>query len=77
MAAMQASELKQMIEQLEDYIDRVGVASILSELAGIAEAKGEHLRVNWQDGITAKVWERDATILYKASGAIKSKAAGR
>lgn len=46
-------------ELIEKMIDRHGLASVLEMIAQICYEKGDHLRSNWQDETTAKVWDRD------------------
>lgn len=49
----------------EEYIDSSTVANALDALGEICLAKAEHIRVNWQDEQTAKVWEQQGrAILY-------------
>ena len=48
------------LDDLESLVDRFGMSRLLDALADLAICKGEHLRANWQDKESAKVWERDA-----------------
>jgi len=45
------------LNELETVIDRTSLSNVLDLLADICGDKGEHLRSNWQDENTAKVWE--------------------
>lgn len=44
-------------DELEAIVDAIGLGMTLSVLAMIAGDKADHLRSNWQDAGTAKVWE--------------------
>lgn len=54
-------------EQLEAFVDGHGLTTVCEMLAEICEDKAEHLRVNWQDEPTARMWERDAKRLRKGN----------
>lgn len=56
--------------ELESMVDKVGMANVLYALGCIAREKAEHLRVNWQDRETARVWDNDANRLDKAARAM-------
>jgi len=43
---------------LEDMVDRWSLGTVLNMLETICYAKAEHLRSNWQDPTTGKLWER-------------------
>jgi hypothetical protein len=47
-------------EQLETLLDKHGLLAIATALEGLCSDKAEHLRVNWQDRSSAKVWDRAA-----------------
>lgn len=47
-------------DDLEQVLDRRGLAAILDALTHIAYAKGQHVRENWQDERTAKDWDATA-----------------
>lgn len=47
-------------DTLEQYIDKYGLSETLSHIADICYNKAEHLKSNWQDESTARVWEKDA-----------------
>lgn len=48
------------LKHLELIIDRIGLANTLAALATVCYAKADHIRENWQDNMTAKVWQREA-----------------
>lgn len=51
---------------LESLIDGASLSTVLEDLIAVCRAKAEHLRANWQDESSARVWERDAAVLEKA-----------
>ena len=58
--------------ELEEMIDRHGLTHVVTGLSLICSEKAEHLRVNWQDRVSAKVWDADAKTLDKAARSIRS-----
>ena len=57
---------------LEEMIDRHGLTHVVIGLSLVCSEKAEHLRVNWQDRTSAKVWDADAKTLEKAAQSIRS-----
>jgi len=53
-------------ETLEAMIDKHGLLHVLTALELICGEKAEHIKVNWQDKVTAKPWERASNALYTA-----------
>jgi hypothetical protein len=53
-------------DQLEELIDRYGIADVLHCLMRICDAKAEHVASNWQDASLAKRWAKLANILQDA-----------
>lgn len=49
---------RQIQEAMEEYIDKHGVTALLDQLAEVFSGKADHLRTNWQDEATAKLWDR-------------------
>ena len=47
-----------IVDTLEPLIDKHGMVHVLAGLALICFEKAEHLRSNWQDDNSAKVWDR-------------------
>ena len=52
-------------EELEVFIDRVGLYDTMGLLYDICHGKAEHFRSNWQDENSAKAWERQAKYIDK------------
>ena len=50
---------------LEQAIDSTSLSHILETLATICAEKGDHIRTNWGDKVTARQWERMAHRLTK------------
>jgi hypothetical protein len=48
------------MQGLESLIDQVGLRNVVYALALISAEKAEHLRSNWQDDASARVWDSDA-----------------
>lgn len=51
---------------LEALVDAHSVRAVLCDLAAICWEKAQHLRVNWQDEVSAKAFERAASICTQA-----------
>ena len=49
--------------ELETMLDRSSLTDVLHLLASICEGKAEHLRSNWQDTETAKLYYRAVHLL--------------
>jgi len=64
---MAKSELDDMSEELEAFVDEHGMYAVLQTLSDICHGKADHLRSNWQDEDGAKVWDKDATTIARAS----------
>lgn len=47
-----------LAQQVEEFIDSEGLDKLLELIGDICHQKGQHLRENWQDVTTAKLWER-------------------
>ena len=61
-----------LLETLEELIDKHGLTHVVNTLAVVCLEKAEHLRANWQDSTTARVWETDGKTLTKAAHSIRS-----
>lgn len=57
---------------LEAMIDRHGLTHVVVGLSLICSDKAEHIRLNWQDRTTAKMWDADARTLDRAARAVRS-----
>lgn len=51
---------------LEAFIDKSNLLTVIRDLEAVCYAKAEHLRENWRDEQTAKVWEQAAAKLEQA-----------
>jgi hypothetical protein len=47
-------------DTLEMLVDKYGLNVVLEMLADVLGEKAEHVAVNWQDTVTAKLWDRTA-----------------
>lgn len=61
---------KDDMETIELMIDKYGLGEMTMALNVIAGDKADHLRANWQDKTSAKVWDRAATRLTAAARSI-------
>jgi len=67
-----------LTRQLEALLDRYGAGhpagygmhALLLDLAFIAGEKAEHLRSNWQDPRSAKLWDHASQICDKAQARV-------
>lgn len=50
---------------LENLVDRFGLGHVLSALVEMCHEKANHLRSNWQDATTARVWDANAKTIDK------------
>lgn len=57
---------------LELLIDRVGLAAVVQTLAEICFEKADHIRTDWQDGATARPWDKDGKKLSSLSDRLES-----
>ena len=51
---------QEQTDALEALIDRTDLNQVLDALSAICREKAEHLRVNWQDQQSARVWREAA-----------------
>jgi dihydrodipicolinate synthase/N-acetylneuraminate lyase len=58
------SELETTLEAL---IDKHGLKTVVSALSNVCGEKAEHLRSNWQDKASARVWENAGKTLDRVS----------
>lgn len=56
-----------IVVELESMVDKHGLLYVVQALELMCHEKAEHLRVNWQDNVTAKAWDNAAKACYKAS----------
>jgi hypothetical protein len=50
----------ELARDLEQLMDAASLDTLVELLAEIAAEKAEHIRSNWQDPMTAKVWDAAA-----------------
>lgn len=50
-------------DQIEGMVDRHGLSDVLEGIMEICSEKADHLRSNWQDESTARVWDAMAKIV--------------
>lgn len=53
--------------ELEALVDRCGLDKVVTALAEICWGKAEHLRSNWQDRATARLWDQAGKRLDSAA----------
>lgn len=58
---------QEMIEALEPMVDAADLAAVVLALARMCNEKAEHLRVNWQDSLSARAWDHNARKLDEAA----------
>ena len=62
---MKAYLVDKQIEEIEHILDQTSLDAVIDALATVCWEKADHLRSNWQDDMSAKVWERKAKALAK------------
>ncbi len=63
---------KSQLETLERIVDATSLENVTAALAGIADAKADHIRINWQDKLLAREWDKASAILLRAANRINS-----
>jgi hypothetical protein len=63
----------QMEREIEDMIDRHGLANVLDGIARICFDKADHIQANWQDAHLAGLWAAMANRLVTQSAAAAGK----
>lgn len=48
---------REALAKVEEIVDVLGLSVTLATLGTVCAEKAAHLRHNWQDHVTAKVWE--------------------
>ena len=54
-------------DEIEAMVDKESVVTVLELLADVCYLKAEHLRDNWQDTQSAKVWDKTGDAIMKLS----------
>jgi hypothetical protein len=49
---------REALAKIEEIVDVLGLSVMLANLGGVCAEKADHLRCNWQDARSAKVWDR-------------------
>lgn len=60
-------------DDVERWIDRVGLTSAIEVIAIICDEKAEHLRAMWQDQVAAGSWSRTSAELDKLAARVKAR----
>jgi len=55
---------------VEGLVDSYGLGAVLQALVSMCHGKADHLRSNWQDEHGARVWEKAARAIDKATGGV-------
>jgi len=65
-------DASEMVEALEDLVDKHGVVQIMLGLVHITDEKAEHIESDWQDLVLADAWRKvsDALISKRLSHAL-------
>lgn len=56
--------MEDITEILENMIDKHGLLHVVTGLDFICSEKAEHIRHNWQDKKTARVWDKASYSLH-------------
>jgi hypothetical protein len=64
---MNTQDAQYVEDVVEPVIDRLGLNDTIQGIAEICRGKAEHLRTNWQDATSARLWDRAASRLEKLS----------
>lgn len=56
---------QEQIVALEAMVDASSLGDVLLSLARMCNEKAEHVRCNWQDEATARMWDNAAKLLDK------------
>jgi len=54
-------------QDVEEYINKLGMVHLLTMIANICYEKAEHVQVNWQDRTLASAWRRGAAKIDKVA----------
>lgn len=59
-------------ETLEKMIDQHGLLHVITGLDCVCTEKAMHIRENWQDNQTAKIWDKASNALYTCATKIEN-----
>ena len=63
--------MKNTKDMLEKLVDENRLSRIIGNLEDISYEKADHLRSNWQDENTAKIWDKASVILANTQNKLK------
>lgn len=58
---------QEQMDTLEAIVDASSLAAVLEGLSEVCHAKAEHIRSNWQDRLSACVWDAAGLTITKAA----------
>ena len=58
---------QELIDAIEPLMDASSLSDMLLAIARVCNEKAEHLRCNWQDEISARVWDKAAKRIDEVS----------
>jgi len=61
-------------QQIENYIDKLGLAGFLEVIAEIASEKAQHISENWQDEGLAVSWQLASDAIMKCAQRVHNEA---
>jgi hypothetical protein len=64
---LEENEPDDLADELESLVDSSSLRRVLEALAAVCYAKADHLRSNWQDYASARVWGKAAKVVEAAS----------
>ena len=59
-------------EVLEQLVDQHGLLHVVTGLELVCAEKAEHIRANWQDAQTARVWDRAAAWFRRPNASVQA-----
>lgn len=62
---------QQALDDIERVVDAFSVREALAFLDEVCGMKAEHVREHWQDGLSARVWERTGRKIEKLARTIE------
>jgi ribonuclease D len=63
------SNHKEIKNEIESALDRIGATDFANLLCDVALEKAEHVQTNWQDRDLSRAWKRYAKAAEKLAGA--------
>lgn len=62
---------RQIMDTLEEAIDRYGLGVIVEALGDICGEKAAHIEENWQDAVTARPWRTAGNRLFRTVASLE------